>query len=817
MSFMRRYNSIAEDGKVTPVSDATGTVQPAATEWSPDLADNHRRYGVESEEAARNVYGRAVNAYRRTKDPAMKAEAERLRGLLGERGPLPEEEPAASSQSAPMQQPQAEAPSGGGFMRRYNNNSRTDDAQPGMPQPKAAPNKFGIDWNKSKGEVRAAIEALPPEQRREAMNQWATAFVAKERSAPGGVQRYVGDVARNLIRGTVGGSFFDEVNAGVSSLTGAAPYEESLAYERAYNKAIDDESTKLGKLPLIGDVTVGGVQKLAGGIASAPVTPVVNAFRGANILSRVGNAAVTGATYGAVAGAGEAETNAATPLNALGGAAMGGAIGFAVPLAARAVSGTVNALNPTMNPPRAVGTYHPAAVRRMRDLVSADELNAPRAATAYGVQAARLGDDGMLADMGPKLRGATGGIASLPGQEGSIVHRALTRRAEGARRRIEATLQRTIGAARNMVTEVAGRVATSRAAADPLYDAYRATPIPTDPAAIGPLMPILERARAAGVVNGATRDMRTEGLDPLQPQNLWTFLDYLKRNTDTLIAAEVAAPAPSANRIRILERLRDNLVTQVDNLNPNYAPARAAAAPGLQFQEGTRQGGKAFRDNLTPDQVAADIAGMPAPQVEGYRSAAQETLRNRMGNASTSFGDNGPAAIRRELGDQNARRKLVQVTDPGSAREITRRLDAESQFQNTYNRALTNSETAPRQAVQRDLGYNTDQNFYGSIRSTTPTGLIIEGVTRIANMLTNGAVNERKQAIATDMARMLVAQGMQRDEIARALLTMAQNQNMRGQQRQAIEQVVQHVMAGSRQQAIGQTLGAPTQSNPTGR
>lgn len=732
-----------------------------------------------------------------------------------------------------------------GFMRRY---SATQDVDQAAVVPvdggfmsrqgggaEAAPparRDFGIDWSQPKEAVRKEIAKLPPEFRRDALNQWADAYVKRERSQPGGVVRYAEDVTRNAARGLMG-DYFGRAIAGLESLFGSNDYEETLAYQRGLERAQDAESTKLGTLPVIGDVTVGGVQKLAGGAAGAAILPLVRPFGGSTMLPRAGNYAANGALWGGVAGSGSGDSVGERATNAAIGAGLGGAIGGAAPVVGRAVSGTVgaagkgaaklvNALSGGGLRPPAVAGYHPQATRRMVDLVEADNLtrNAMANPQAYETQAANLGWHGMLADMGPKLRGTTSGIGSLPGVEGSIVHRALTDRAQTARGRIGVVLQKHFGPAKDMGAEVKARYDASKAAADPIYDAYRSAPLPDDPAVLAPLPAYLERARKTGALARAKRDMEIEGIDPRAPENLWGLLDYVKRNIDDLM------PDATGNRARILTKLRDDIVGLVDKANPHYATARETAAPGLQFRAGAKLGGydaqtgtltrRPLRDQLTAEQVSAELRGLPAPGREGYRAAYKESLRSKMDNASTSFGDNGPAAIRRELGDEAARKKLSYVTGRSAAREITNRLDAESTFQNTYNRALTNSETAPRQAVQRDLGYNTDANFFSSFRSTTPTGLATEGVVRIANMLTNGAWSDRKQVIARDMAKMLVAQGADRDQIAKALIGMARSNRLTAQAKQAIDAVISDVIAGSIPQATAATTSA-MQPDRTGR
>jgi hypothetical protein len=61
-------------------------------------------------------------------------------------------------------------------------------------------------------------------------------------------------------------------------------------------------------LPLIGDVHTSGITKLAGGILSAPVTPVLKVKSGTTMLPNVINLGVTGGVYGGIQGSGDGDT-----------------------------------------------------------------------------------------------------------------------------------------------------------------------------------------------------------------------------------------------------------------------------------------------------------------------------------------------------------------------------------------------------------------------------------------------------------------------------------------------------------------------------
>src|SRR5262245_32337318 len=91
----------------------------------------------------------------------------------------------------PDQQPQQQGP----WQQQY-----------GQPQ--------GIDYSGPVADVRQQIMAMPEEQQRVAMREWAD---ARERQAAdqGGATRGFGSAIRTMIRGVPGGTWSDELFAGI--------------------------------------------------------------------------------------------------------------------------------------------------------------------------------------------------------------------------------------------------------------------------------------------------------------------------------------------------------------------------------------------------------------------------------------------------------------------------------------------------------------------------------------------------------------------------------------------------------------------------
>lgn len=185
--------------------------------------------------------------------------------------------------------------------------------------------------------AKAAIEQLPAESRQRARDMWADSIVARERVG-GGVMQRVDDSVRRVVGAVPGiGTWSDEIAARANSLLGGPDYDMGVALERARTRAIDKtETTKLATLPVVGDITTGGLEKAVGTVGGAVALPFARIMQGGGIVPTAVNVGGNAAATGFVQGAGEAEggamdrlTKGTTDATAAGGAGLllGGAIG----------------------------------------------------------------------------------------------------------------------------------------------------------------------------------------------------------------------------------------------------------------------------------------------------------------------------------------------------------------------------------------------------------------------------------------------------------------------------------------------------------
>lgn len=227
---------------------------------------------------------------------------------------------------------------------------------------------FGIDWNQPLEKVREAISALPEADRDGALEQWADAYVARERKG-GGIGMALDNTVRTIARGTFIGEGLDEIsaatNAGLHTITGGimgAPYDETLAYQRARDRAVDRDygaASVAGRIA--GGVAGGGAAwKVAqqGGkalpIALGGPAAFMNPSGGLRSLTAqsAAFAPVYGSTYRFLGAEGGAENryNEALDRDALGTDVL---IGAVAPFAFRAGGAAVNAVSEQTAPLRA--------------------------------------------------------------------------------------------------------------------------------------------------------------------------------------------------------------------------------------------------------------------------------------------------------------------------------------------------------------------------------------------------------------------------------------------------------------------------------
>jgi hypothetical protein len=670
------------------------------------------------------------------------------------------------------------------------------------------------------------------------------------------------DFILNLIRGTPIGSWSDEASAGMSAAANAVtggllgqPYDQAKAYEDARVRALDANSktlgnipTPLGKLP----VTTGGLTKIAGGLLSAPLTPALKIWKGAALLPTMGNAAATGAMYGGIYGAGD-DDGQGRLANAWNGAKLGAGIGAVVPPLARGVGNVASKAVQFAQPiPQALKDFSKQAIERVAPAFDADAVRTPNgfpASRSFGPQhgptgvAPPLGPEGMLLDYGPNLKAVGAGLVHSNGPQRGIAVNALEARKAMVKPRITQEADAALGNPIDLpeYTDQAERAAQARA--NPLYAQFKKTPIKISENLHG----ILDRANAVftpqegGLFPAVQQIMKQEGINPNAAGNNGQMIDLIKQALDSKVQTALrAGDKQTAGRIgRIVADLRNetdailrshghvardaqgNIIRDPKTGLPKsiYQHARDTRGEDFKAAEAVEYGGDIFEKNLSADQVRFDMKRMSPEQREHVKTGAREKIRMIMSSNATKFGDNGDSAVMSALGSDEARAKLTLIVGPARANALINRLKAESTFEKTRMPLVEGSQTGLNTDARKL--FPTAPKDAASKHNITMEGMAFGPVMKIADMLTHGAITEKNIRTATDAAKMMVAQGAQRDAIARGLRAYLNNKGLSNSARVAITRVANTIAYSSRGAAIDaqsrqKQLSAP-RGIPSGR
>jgi hypothetical protein len=147
------------------------------------------------------------------------------------------------------------------------------------------------------------------------------------------------------------------------------------------------------------------------------------------------------------------------------------------------------------------------------------------------------------------------------------------------------------------------------------------------------------------------------------------------------------------------------------------------------------------------------------------------------------------------------------ATTPEDAGRLEGRLKTETRFAETEQEALRNSATARRQAAQKEFPGPVSPSETGSrLGQKTATGAVVEGAYRIGNLLTRGAIDDKRARVADQAAQMLVAQGVSRDAIAQGLRQYMTRNRLTGERAASVSSFLERL---ERSAAPAQISGRP--------
>jgi hypothetical protein len=505
-----------------------------------------------------------------------------------------------------------------------------------------------------------------------------------------------------------------------------------------------------------------------------------------------------------------------------GKAILAGAFGTAGPPLSRGAGNSYQFVRDRIgNTPAEVARFERGAVNRIAGGMDADRLEP----IGYDAQRQRLGQEGMLADMGENLRADAAVLARTPGANKTVVMDALERRGVLAPGRIRQEVDAALGPAGNQRAYVEQQRTARNQQAAPFYRQFHETTIAPNRELDAHIFRI-QRA-LPGAFNEARRLAIADGVEPQfiprlvdDPMNAitgtqasrqgpqaWTGaeLDYLKRAVDTV--ANKARDQGDRDGLRIFGGLARSLRNTVDDiLSPGapaqspWAQARAITGEALEAEDALEMGSRVFTEKRDPFQVREELASLSQLGQDVYRRGARDDVRGTMGRASTAYGPNGDTAARRQFQNDFNRENLEILAGEQPAQYLTRRIDAETEFARTNDLATRNSVTATMEAAKKRIpgAQTAESDISSELGKKGPIGLATEAVARVLNALMNNTIGRRNETLRTDMARILTATGPERDRIVRGLMEIRQRRGLRREEAAAIERVLNVLNIGAR-------------------
>lgn len=545
----------------------------------------------------------------------------------------------------------------------------------------------------------AQIAVNPQTQERLAFDgkQWAP-LKAQEKPASKGVLGYVDDAVRSVANGLTFG-YADEFAAKMDELTGrGGSYEQNVAKERARDEQIPSAIAIPGQV-------AGAVGTT---LLAAPLAAGTKIFQAAQNLPRAAQFAGLGAAEGAISGAGNAVEG--QRLQGAGtGAAIGGLIGSIAPTVVDSAVRSANAVRNAVSPKANVSADLSRAILRDADdpaslMARTNNMSIDRPGIAT------LADAG-----GENVKGLVERVAQTPGAGRTQVIPALTTRQQGQALRIGNDLKSLTGTTKSAFETINETMAARATAARPLYEEAMAVDIAKSQQVVDAIMNETSTGWGRSILNSTTvkRTLQTEyGVTGTPgPEHLMPIIDAWKKAADDIVGEAIRSG--NANKARVIEQMRDRVVSIVDEANPTYKAARDAWAGPSQYLDAVERGRGILSAKESAEEFAVRFRSLPDAEKEAERIGAVSAIIGRMGNDSAKLGD-----MTKYLRSPEVRAKVAAVMPTEeAATSWQRRLDFEVKSSEMTGRALGNSATARRLAERQDA-----ENLAGDLVMDALTG-----------------------------------------------------------------------------------------------
>lgn len=405
-----------------------------------------------------------------------------------------------------------------------------------------------------------------------------------------------------------------------------------------------------------------------------------------NQLPLLARLPLVGAAEGALFGAGQAD-----PGSRLRGAATGAVVGgVATPFVAGAGVTAMSLMRPAARRlgDSLLGTPRDVAVRRVREALDADDIT-PQEADALLRQ---LGPDAVLADLGDTLGRHGRVVTSQAGPAASRARRFLDARQQRQHESLKQSARRATGS-NNFDKGITEIVNGAESRAGPIYDEVFSEVIDMTPA----MKSLMDRPALISARRKAANILKNEGFsdDIINDVSDVRYMDAVKRALDDQIGA--ARRSGNNNQARILTRLKNEFVSEIDAQVPRYAEARATFAGEQGIREAAEFGRTMFSNNRTRlADIGETINQMGPSELEAARMGFLDWMAEELGKQSVD--SSRMAAKFAETGRFNEMARML-FPDQNAVDDFVRTASAQSRFSDT-RRIVTGG--SPTERIKAD-------------------------------------------------------------------------------------------------------------------
>lgn len=432
-----------------------------------------------------------------------------------------------------------------------------------------------------------------------------------------------------------------------------------------------------------------------------------------------------GASGGLIAG-GDALARGESVPDAFGQGALGLGLGSVFPFAERAVAPFIRMLT-GQNVSKAT-----QSVNRNLERARIEPTDLPRLMDD-------LGPDAMMLDLNKNLTRQGGGVASLPGEGGTILDDALTTRHAGTNSRIQSDVDATLGPATSPRIFNEG-VDAAQKQLSPVYEQAfgNARAVDTDGIALNLDSATVNLRGEAQNVARSLRDMlNVHGTDALDPNPRTLF--EVRKAIDGMFGT-----VQDGNARRLLTETRKLVDAELAAKVPGIKQADAQFKQLADTRGAFEQGQAALdsgRTALTPADLTALTSTSPAHVIDAMTQGTRAEIDRIIGTTANNL-----TSLKTALkGDGSWNRdRLMTLFGKDKADRLLGVLEREQRYADSFNRITQNSETAARTAAQKEAAphqFGQTSTSLADLALKIPQGLANMGA-RARSEATNKAIAE---------------------------------------------------------------------------